>query len=965
MRKQRRGIENRNPWGRFGLTFAGLVSLLSVVLAIGLTIIYTEITRDLPSLEKLPQLVEPPNGVLLQPTRIFDRSEEHILLTLQNPAITDRRYLPIQTSQGPELPTSVLSATIAFVEPNYFSNTGITIYSLFQNKSRTIAQRLVSDLLFWEESRGLRRSLREGMSAVQIIQQFGHEKILEWYLNSAYFGQQAYGIDAAAQVYFGSSATEINLAKAALLASVLIDPSQNPIDTPQIVIERQNLVIEAMLKQGLITENQAKRASRYKIKIREPKLETTNPAPAYTNLVLKQLANTLDTSRLIRGGFKIITSLDYDLQIQANCTVETLIARLNGEFENDENLPFSSCQAARFLPTLPYNDLNIPDNVAANLIVLQPGTGQILAMVGKAKPSLDPSQEPGYPPGTLLTPFVYLTGFTRGFSPGSLVWDIPTDLPLDGPFHGPMRLRVAMANDYLTPAIQMIKQIGLENVWRTARQLGISSLSPLTNTSIENNCVECWFVLNGGQATLLDLVQAYATIANQGMLVGTVSETELTGGLQSIQAITILRTEDHAGQIWLESSEPVTRPVISNQLAYLVTHVLSDESARWSSMGHPNPLEIGRPSVAKIGKTETNTHTWTIGYTPEIAVGVWVGLPRNSSEIGSLPTEKTLTPESSIPTKVAAGLWHAMMKYITLDMTPTPWEIPPGLSRINVCDPSGMLPSRNCPTTVTEIFLPGNEPTQPDILYQEYQINRETGRLATVFTPPELIDERVYLIVPPEATEWAQATGIPTPPEVYDVIYTPPSSQNTVVNSPEMYSHINGKAEIIGNAYGELFSSYRLQVGKGLNPQSWLQISEDIEEPVEDGLLGSWDTEGLDGLFAIQLVVVREDLRVDTATIQVTVDNQPPVVKIPYPTEGQRFTYDISTPITFQAEASDNTELNDVSFYLGERLLARQTNPPFAVPWRGGPGEYTIQVIATDLAGNESEATVTFIVERE
>lgn len=964
IRKQQRGIKQRNILVQIGLGFAVLVSLLSIICGIGLTITYAQITRELPPLEMLPQLVEPPTGALLEPTRIFDRSEEHVLLTLQNPAITERRYLHIQNNRGPQLPTTVLSATIAIVEPDFWNSTGSSLQGIFNNNSRTIAHRLVSDLLFSEEPSGFRRSLREALIAYQITQHFGSQKILEWYINSAYLGQHAYGVDAAAQVYFGHSGTKLNLAEAALLAGLLTKPSQNPIDTPQIAFEHQKMVIEAMLKHELISEDQAQRARDDEIKIREPVLDTTNPAPAFTNLVIKQLASFVDTSRLNRGGFKIITSLDYDLQIQANCTVETHIARLNGEIAFDENLSYSSCEASRFLQTLPFNDLKIPDDVAANLIVLEPTSGQILAMVGKANPGLDPAQEPGYPPGTLLTPFVYLTGFTRGFSPGSLVWDIPTDLPLDGPFHGPMRLRIAMANDYLTPAIQIIKQIGLENVMRTTRQLGINSLSLLSNKSVDDSCIECWFLLDGGQTTLLDLVQAYGAIANQGMLVGNTPETEFTPGLQPLQAITLLRIKNLFGQNWGDFSEPITRPVITNQLAYLVTHALSDEAARWPSLGHPNPLEIGRPSAAKIGKTESDQHTWTVGYTPQIVVGVWVGIPHSSPDIGNILREKTLGSEAFIPPKAAAALWHAMMKYITLDMPPTPWAVPPGLSRIEVCDPSGMLPTQTCPTTVTEIFLPGYEPTQPDILHQEYQINRETGRLATVFTPPELIDERVYLIVPSEAAEWAQDMGIPSPPEAYDVIYTPPSSPNTGIESPGMYSHINGKVEIVGNAYGELFSSYRLQIGKGLNPQSWLQVSEDVQEPVEDNLLGTWDTRGINGLYAIQLVVVREDQRVDTATIQVTVDNQPPVVDIPYPADDQRFTYDLNTPITFQAQVSDNMELREVAFYLKERLLARQTTPPFAVPWRGGPGEYTLLVVATDLAGNESEATVTFTVER-
>jgi len=179
-----------------------------------------------------------------------------------------------------------------------------------------------------------------------------------------------------------------------------------------------------------------------------------------------------------------------------------------------------------------------------------------------------------------------------------------------------------------------------------------------------------------------------------------------------------------------------------------------------------------------------------------------------------------------------------------------------------------------------------------------------------------------------------------------------------------MYAHINGVIPIRGSANSEQFSSYRLQVGKGLNPQEWLQISEDVQEPIDDGTLGSWDTKGLDGLYAIQLVVLREDQRVDTATVQVTVDNQPPQVTIPYPSAGDNFSYEPRSPITFQAQANDNVKLKEVSFYLSGSLLARQTHPPFALPWRSRPGEFTLRVTAVDLAGNESEDIVVFTVER-
>jgi len=409
-------------------------------------------------------------------------------------------------------------------------------------------------------------------------------------------------------------------------------------------------------------------------------------------------------------------------------------------------------------------------------------------MVGEPTPGEDPAHLPGNPPGTLLTPFVYLTAFTRGFSPASLVWDIPSDLPLGGAFHGPVRLRTALVNDYLTPAIQILNQIGPENVRQTIRQLGISLISNSSDDAIQEACSECWPLLGGGQATLLEMVQAYSAFENHGLLVGESVRVDQNGGLQPLQPVTILNVTDLNSMQWIEDKELVTRPVTSAQLAYLITHVLSDEAARWPSLGHPNPLEIGRPAGAKIGWTIDQKHAWTVGYTPQIVVGVWLGESQSFSLIDEKDGEEYQLPARGIPTKAASGVWHAVIQYATRDLPPENWDVPSGLSFVEVCDPSGMLPTENCPTVVTEVFLNGNEPTQIDNLYHAYQINRETDRLATVFTPPELIEERVYLSIPPQAAEWARQSGILEPPLAFDVIYTPPIYPNTQITSPDMYA---------------------------------------------------------------------------------------------------------------------------------------------------------------------------------
>ncbi|MBK6792837.1 MAG: hypothetical protein IPG80_09905 [Anaerolineales bacterium] len=199
------------------------------------------------------------------------------------------------------------------------------------------------------------------------------------------------------------------------------------------------------------------------------------------------------------------------------------------------------------------------------------------------------------------------------------------------------------------------------------------------------------------------------------------------------------------------------------------------------------------------------------------------------------------------------------------------WSTPQDITSLAVCDPSGMLPTRECPNLVTEVFLNGSEPTQADTLFREYSINRETGLLATVFTPPELIDKRVYMLIPDEAREWALGTGVALPPTSYDAIQAPPMNPKANITAPQLFADVDGKVLILGTATGEDFMYYRVQIGKGLNPQEWVQLGEDTYTPVDGGLLAEWDTTGLSGLYAVQLIVVRNDHIVDTAVIQVTV----------------------------------------------------------------------------------------------
>lgn len=392
---------------RAGIAALTVVSILLAAAFVWSAVAYSSITRDLPSLEQLSLLLEPPHAHLLQPTRLYDRTGEHILLTIQNPAVSQRRFLPIiDTSAG--LPQVLVDATIASADATFWEHSGFTLESLNINAARTITQQMISELLLFDEPDNQRRRWRESILASQATARFGRDKLIEWYLNSADYGHLAYGVESAAQVYFGKPAVDLILAEAALLAAIAQAPDLNPIDAPQLAIERQGKVLEAMLAQGFITSEQALNANALPLEIRALVPLPENQYEDFTNLVLAQAAERFGLSRIQRGGLQIITTLDLDLQTQAACAASIQISRLTAQPVLDDG-----CQSARLLPTLLREDAAAAPGLDANVVVIDPSTGQVLALVGDARQA--------HTPGSLLSPFVYLTAFTRGFSPASLV----------------------------------------------------------------------------------------------------------------------------------------------------------------------------------------------------------------------------------------------------------------------------------------------------------------------------------------------------------------------------------------------------------------------------------------------------------------------------------------------------------------------------------------------------------------
>jgi membrane peptidoglycan carboxypeptidase len=821
LEKQRRN-ENR---ARGTILSVGLIlSLLLGLLIIFGAFAYADITRNLPSTDILPRLLTPPDGLLLQPTRIYDRTGLQLLATFA-PSESPRRYIPIHEQNAQHIPAEMVNAIIAAADPQFERHSGYSLDGLNDpNQHPTLAQKLVSGLMLYNEPPSFNRILRERLLAAQITAQFGRIQIMEWYLNSANFGNHAYGIDAAAQLYFGKPAVELTLAESAILAAVSETPALNPLDAPQVAIQRGREVLYVMNDLGLISSEAAIQAL-----AQTPPFEPAPQTPpatdsAFLNLLLAQIDSQIPRERIERGGIVVLSTLDYELQKNASCVTEVYASRLAGMSE-----PEKDCDAVRLLPSLPPASM-YPDS-SASAVILDLRTGQVLAMVGETNQGVETPLVSTHSSGSSLDAFVYLTGFTRGLSPAALAWDTPTEnfvQNFDGEYHGAVRLRVALANDYQIPMEPLRAQMGTENVSKIAASFGVD---------MDEN------------ESMLDLASAYGVFGAQGVKFGQYVNDEFA-------PVTVLRVEGVDRGVMLDWSVPEAQTVVTPAMAYLMTHVLSDEPARWDTWGRQNVLEIGRPAGVKPGQTANGKDAWMIGYTPYISVAVWTGVRGESDSI---------TP------RFPAVLWSALMQAASLNKPNDGWSAPQGITPMTVCDPSGMLPTRECPNLVTEIFLNGSEPTQPDTLFREFSINRETGLLATVFTPPELVDNRVYMIVPEEAREWAESAGMPIPPTSYDAIQAPPVNPNANITAPRLFADVDGKVLILGAATGDDFMYYRVQVGKGLNPQEWIQLGEDTYTPVDGGLLAEWDTTGLNGLYAVQLIVVRNDQKVDTAVIQVTV----------------------------------------------------------------------------------------------
>ncbi|NTW42909.1 MAG: penicillin-binding protein [Anaerolineaceae bacterium] len=906
--------------------FLVLVSFVPVATGI----LYSYVSKDLPSVELLNIALNVRNGTLLLPTTIYDRSEKTILYQLQNEGIF-RRFLMIDPNNQEFLSPYLVQFTVAAYEEDFWTSSGFTNNWLEDIGPTTIAEQLVDRLLLWQEPDSKIRNIRMKLLAAQITKKYGRTQVLEWFLNSQSYGHFTIGADTAARLYFSKPASQLTMAESALLVSVSKTPSLNPIDAPQAAMENQKILLKQLFDEKKISDIEYKDAIAEDVVIQEVKPESQSIANAFSNLVLSQLFELFSYERIELGGIDVVTTLDTNFQSALTCTMNAQMEILDKKPPTE---PF--CEPAKFLSSN-INDFPETADISTSAIILDPKSGEVLALIGDRDGSIESGQIPTHQAGSILTPLIGVNAFARGFTLGSQVWDIPTNLSSelieyvqpDNSYQGPMRLRNALANNYLTPIGAILEQLGPDIVWKSAKSFGLATLSNESSATL---------LYEGKSANILEVAQFYATFANLGIRIGKINERS-----QSIEPILIKNVITTDQVLLYEMAETDSQSILSNQLAYLIHDFLQDDSARSLSLGYPNQLEIGRPAGAKFGHTYNNEEVWAAGYTPQYTTVVWYG----NNAIG----------KKAVDYKISGNVWYAMMQWLHKDLAIETWSTPPGISEKEVCAVSGLLPTNECPELAKEKFIDGTQPVNTDNLFKSFEINRETGLLATVFTPVDLIEKKIFMIIPDSALEWAKLNGIEIPPRDYDSIQSPETNTKVRITTPKIYEFVHGPIEIRGTVSGGNLRSIRIQIGSGLNPQSWFQIGEEQTETLVNGDLATWETENYeDGLYALRLQVIREDQTIETHTIQVTVDNTPPLVNVLFPKMNDEIELSTNGVTTIQAEIRDETAIAKVEWWVDGVLFGTTNKEPFSFPTTLNGGKHTIQIKAFDLAGNSSSS---------
>lgn len=645
---------------------------LVVVLVAGF-LIFAYLASGLPQPEKFLE------ESLAESTKIFDKTGQTLLFELGSERRTWLEY--------DQIPQVVVQATLVAEDREFFNHPGIDVKGIaravlvslktreFRQGGSTITQQLVKNLILSPRKK-LSRKIREVILALELERRYSKEDILKFYLNSISYGSNAFGVEAASKLYFDKPVSELTVAEAALLAALPNAPTYlSPYGSHKEELEtRQRWVLEGMKEQGYIDQKTLQEALAQELKFAPQVLGIR--APHFVMFVREYLEEKYGKELIDRGGLRVITTLDWDLQKKA----EEIVARL----AEDNQARFKASNAA--------------------LVAINPKDGRVVAMVGSKdyfNTGIDGNVNVTIrrrQPGSAFKPVVYATAFEKGYTPNTVLFDLETEFSSSGrPYKprnytgkesGPVTMREALARSLNIPAVKTLYLAGINESLDMAERLGITTLQDRSRYGLS-------LVLGGGEVKLLELTGAYGVFANEGR----------RADLQVIKEIYA------ADGSLLEQAGSASKQVIETNIARMITDILSDNETRAPVFGLNSYLYIaGLPVAAKSGTTQDFRDGWTIGYSTGLVAGVWVG-----------NNDNTPMARGADGTSIAGPIWNEFIKEaIKMGYQAEPFVKPD-------------IPVREKPVLDGE--LAANVPVLVDVV---------TGKLATDYTPPELIEERIY-----------------------------------------------------------------------------------------------------------------------------------------------------------------------------------------------------------------------------
>ncbi len=826
----------------------GMFILAGIALAVASYGVYRyyQVASSLPDVATLRERTSQ-----FETTRILDRNG-NLLYEVLDPNAGRRTYVPLN-----RISPNLIAATIATEDKDFYNNPGFDIFgiarALWQNYTSgevvsgasTITQQLARMVLMTQEERfeiSTDRKAREIILAAEITRRYSKDEILELYLNEIYYSNLAYGIEAAAETYFNTSAANLTVGQSAFLAGLPQGPGIYDIynnrevtldRSKQVLVlmytlssERDCIDVDSLDTQVCLDATDATLAYEEIESYPFEQSATTIKYPHWVFFIRSLLEAQYDPQTIYRSGFTIYTTLDPDLQEYAQQIVTNQVSQL-------------------------------AENNATNgaLVAIKPGTGEILAMVGspdfyneaisgQVNMAVSPRQ-----PGSAIKPLTYVAAFEKGWTPATLIWDVPTDFPpsgdpndtmppyqpvnYNGQFNGPVTVRTALANSLNIPAVKALQYVGIYDNPNTEAEDGfINFAERMGITTLTRDDYGLSLTLGGGDVSLLELTGAFGVFANSG---------------QRVAPIAIARVLDSDGNEIYAYTPQSGEQVIRSEHAYLISDILSDNNARAMMFGTNSVLNLPFRVAAKTGTTNDFRDNWTIGYTPDLVVGVWVG----NADYTPMQNTTGLTG--------AAPIWSEVMQYGITRLTGgtvTQFYRPNTIVDRVICSVSGAEPSERCPSQRSESFAVDQLPLpKEEDLWQNVMVDTWTGLLASPYCSDFTDDKLAINVTDPfairwlkqndQGISWAEQNGFEQPfffkPEREckegdsrpRIEFAGISNNQTIESSPlDIYALISADQNYRG---------YRLEYGTGEDPETWKLLKDGNEQFVQPGLVYSWD----------------------------------------------------------------------------------------------------------------------------